>query len=94
MTLWRPFSLMFERTKPGLVAMHIVLAQDLLDRLDAGLDGRLIAGGAILSQQVFQHIGGNDGVALDRLDQILADNESREVCVDFLVKFVHRSPVL
>ena len=71
-----------------------MLGKDLLDRLDTGLNGRLIAGGAILAQQVFQHVGGNDGVALDRLDEILADNKSREVCVDFLVKFVHRSPVL
>ena len=81
MTLWRPFSLMFDRTRPGFVAVDIMLAQDLLDRLDAGLDGGLIAGGAVLAQQVFQHVGGHDGVALDRLDQILADNESREsVC--------------
>jgi hypothetical protein len=71
-----------------------MLGKNLFDRLDTGLDGRLIAGCAVLSQQIFQHVGGNDGVALDRLDEILADNESREVCVDFLVKSFIVSPVL
>ena len=78
--------------QPRLVAMDIMLAQDLLDRLDAGLDGRLVAGGAILAQQIFQHVGGHDGVALDRLDEVLADHQAREVAVDFPVQLVHRSP--
>jgi hypothetical protein len=65
--------------------MNIVFGKDLFYGIDAGLDGGFIAGGAILSQQVFQYIGGNDGVALDRFDKVLANRESGEMRVDFLV---------
>ena len=66
-----------------------MLAQDLPDRFDAGLNGRLVVGGTILAQQVFEDVGGNDCIALDGLDEILADDKTGEMGVNFLVKFVH-----
>ena len=69
--------------------MHMVFAQDILDGLDAGLNRGFVAGGTVLPQQVFKNKGGNDRIALDRLDEILSDNEPREVSVDFLVQFFH-----
>jgi len=67
-----------------------MLAQHFLHRVDAGLNGFLVAAGAILAEQIFQHVGRHDGVALDRLDEVFAHDESGEVSVDFLVEFVHR----
>ena len=42
--------------KPRLAAMDVMPAEYLLDRLDAGLDGRLVVGGAILPQKVLQDV--------------------------------------
>jgi hypothetical protein len=43
-----------------------------------------------LAQQVFEDVGGNDGIALDGLDEILADNKTGEMGVDFLVQGSHQ----
>ena len=61
--------------QPSFVPVYIVLTQDLLDGLDAGLNGGLVAGGAVLPQEVFQNIGRNNRVALDGLDEILTDDK-------------------
>jgi hypothetical protein len=62
--------------------MHIVFAQDFLDGLDAGLNRGLVAGGTVLPQQVFKNKGGNDRIAFDRLDEILADNKPRKPLIN------------
>jgi len=72
-----------------LVAVDVVLAQDLLDRVDAALDARLVVGGAVLAEQVLQDIGGHDGVALDGLDQVLAHHQAGEVLIDLIVEGAH-----
>jgi len=59
----------------GLVAMDVMLAKDLLDGVDPGLNGGLVMGGAVLPQQVFEHVGGDDGIAFDGLDEVLSDHE-------------------
>ncbi|MNE51679.1 hypothetical protein D3C80_1463160 [compost metagenome] len=67
--------LLDDRTyQPRFVAMHIVLAQDFLNRLDTGLNRRLIIRCAVLAQQVLQYIRRHDGVALNSFDQILAND--------------------
>ena len=73
-----------------MIPVDVMLCQDLFNGFDTGFYGGLIAGSAVLSQQIFQYVRGNDGITLDGLHKILADNESLEVCIDFLVKFVHR----
>lgn len=76
--------------QPGFVAVHIVLAQDLAHRVDAGLDRRLVAGGAVLAQKVFQNVGRNDRVAFDRLDQVLANHQAGKVLIDLVVERAHQ----
>jgi len=71
------------------VAVHVVLAQDLPDRINAGLDGGLVIGRAVLPQQVLQHIGGHDGIALDGFYQILAHHQAGEMLVDLVIKLGH-----
>ena len=78
----------------GLISMHVVLCQDLLYGIDPCLNGRLITGGTVLPQQVLQYIGRDDSITLDRLDEILADNQPREMCINLLVKLVHHLAVL
>ena len=85
-----PFFLDVRSDQACLVTVHVMLAQDLPDRFDAGLNGRLVVGGAILAQQVFEDVGGNDGIALDGLDEILADDKTGEMGVDFLVQGSHQ----
>ena len=71
--------------------MDVMLAQDLFDRLDSHLDGRFITARTILSQQILEHIGGDNGIPLHRLDEILTNHETRKVSIYFLIKFVHHS---
>ena len=61
----------------GLVPVHVVVGEDLAHRVDAGLDGGLVVGGGVLAEQVLQHVRRHDGVALDGLDQVLADDDAR-----------------
>lgn len=42
--------------------MDVMFAQDLLDRLDACRNRGLVVGGAVLAKEVFEHIGGNNGI--------------------------------
>ena len=74
----------------GLIPMDIVLAQNLLDRLDTGLDCRLIVGRAVLAEQVLQHICRDNGIALDGLDQVLAHCQAGKVLVDLDVQIGHK----
>ena len=60
--------------QPGLVAVDVVLAQDLHDGGHARFDAGLVGSGAILAEEVFEHVGGNNSVALDELDQVFADD--------------------
>lgn len=70
----------------GISSVDVVLGEDATDTLDALDNGRLARGRAVLSEQEFEHVGGDDRVALDLADQILADDET-VVCArgDFLV---------
>ena len=74
--------------------MHVVLAQDLPDRVDARLNRGLVVRGAVLPEQVLQHVSGNDRVTLDRLHQVLADDQAREVLVDLVVKLTHGASLI
>ena len=70
----------------GLVPVDVVVGEDLADGVDAGLDGGFVVGGGVLAEQVLQHVRRHDRVALDGLDQVLADDDAREVLVDLLVE--------
>ena len=59
-----------------LIPMHIVLGQNALDRFQAGLDRLRIVGGAMLAQQIFQHVGRHDGVLLQSFGQVLAHDQA------------------
>ena len=75
-----------------LVPMDVMPTQDVFDRLDARLNRRLVVGRAILAQKVLKDVGGNDGIPLDRLHQVLADNQPRKMLVDLVVKRGHWVP--
>ena len=79
--------------QPRLVAMHIMLAQDFAHRVDARLNGGLVVGCAILAEQVLQHVGGHDGVALHHLDKVLANHQPSEVLIDLVVQLAHVCPL-
>ena len=70
----------------GLVPVDVVVGEDLADRSDAGLDGGFVVGGGVLAEQVLQDVRRHDRVALDGLDQVLADHQAGEVLVDLLVE--------
>ena len=70
----------------GLAAVDVVLGEDLADGVDAGLDGGFVVRGGVLAQQVLQDVGRHDGVALDGLDQILANDNATEKEVDLVVE--------
>ena len=74
---------------PGLGALHVVLGQDAAHALDARLDLFLVVCGAVLPQQVLEHIAGHGGVALHELHEVLAHHVAREHVVEFSVQFVH-----
>ena len=71
------------------VAVHIMLAQDFLHCLDTGQDAGLVGRGAVLPQQVFEHIGGDDGVALDQLHQVFAYDQTGELGVNLFIQRRH-----
>ena len=73
----------------GFAAVDVMLAQNLLDRLHPGLDTGLVRSGTVLAQEVFEDIGGDDGVALDQLDEVFAHHHTWKLVVDFLVELVH-----
>ena len=70
----------------GLVPVDVVLGEDLAHRVDAGLDGGFVVGGGVLAEQVLQDVRRHDGVALDGLDQVLADDDAGEELVDLVVE--------
>ena len=51
-----PFFLDIRAHQPGLVPVDIVLGQNLLDRFNPGLNRGLVVGGAVLAEQVLQHV--------------------------------------
>lgn len=63
-----------------------MLGEDATDTLNALVDGRFARGRTVLCEQEFEHVGGDDRVALDLADQVLSDDEA-VVCSrgDFLV---------
>ena len=75
--------------EPRFAAMHVMFAQDVLDRLDTGLDRCFVICRAVLAQQIFQNICGHDRVALHGLYQVLADHKSREMFIDLGVEVAH-----
>ena len=74
----------------GLVPVDVVVGEDLAHGVDARLDGGLVVGGRVLAEQVLQHVGRHDGVALDGLDQVLAHDDAREEPVDLAVQLALR----
>ena len=70
--------------------MDVVVGEDLADGVDARLDGGLVVGGRVLAEQVLQHVGRHDGVALDGLDQVLAHDDTGEELVDLAVEVALR----
>ena len=82
----------------GLVAVHVVLGEDLAHGVDAGLDGGFVVRRRVLPEQVLQDVRRHDGVALDGLDQVLADDDAGEEQVDLEVEVAllrrarHRAP--
>ena len=69
-----------------LVAIDVVLAQDVTYRLNAGLNRRLVVGGTVLTEQVLQNVRRDNGVALDGLHKVLANHRTGEILIDFLVE--------
>ena len=69
-----------------LPPVHIVVPEDGSDLLDAGTDSGVIVRGRVLAQQVLQDVGGDDGVALDGLDEVLADDDAGEGRCDLAVQ--------
>jgi hypothetical protein len=55
------------------------------------MDAGFIGSGAVLAQQIFEHVGGNDGVALDLFDQVFAHDKAGKVLGYFCVEWVHGS---
>ena len=70
----------------GLVAVDVVVGEDLAHGVDAGLDGGFVVRGGVLAEQVLQDVRRHDGVALDGLDQVLADDDAGEEQVDLVVE--------
>jgi hypothetical protein len=70
----------------GLAAVHVVLGEDLAHGLDAGLDGGFVVRRRVLPEEVLQDVRWHDRVALDCLDQVLTDDDTREQQVDLEVE--------
>ena len=74
--------------------MHVVVGQDLAHGVDACLDSGLVVGGRVLAEQVLQHVGRHDGIALDGPDQVLAHDDTWEEPVDLAVQLaLHRRSI-
>ena len=70
--------------------MDVVLAQDVLDRFNACRNRGFVIGRAILAEKVFEHIGGDNGVPLHGLHQVLTDHETGKMLIDLVIKGRHR----
>ena len=70
----------------GFVGPDVVLGQNLLDRLQALLDHRLVVRGAVAAEQVFQDVDRHVRPFLDQLGQVLADDLAGEVPVEQVVQ--------
>ena len=77
--------------RASLVAVDVMAGQDLAHGRDTALDGFLVVGRAVLSQQVLEHVGRHYGVALHGLDQVLPNHPPGEVFIDLVVKLAHGS---
>ena len=64
------------------IAVNVVFAQDFFDGFDACFNRRLVVSGAVLAQQVFQHVCGHYGIALDCLDEVFTHDKAGEVGVN------------
>ena len=70
--------------------MHIMFAQHLFYRFYTRLNCRFIIRRAVLADQRLQDVSGDDGVSLDRFDQIFAHHQAGESFIYLLVQFFHR----
>ena len=66
--------------------MNVMFGQDFLNGFQPGLDDLVVIGGAVLAEEVFQHIRRDDRVLLQPLGQVFAHNQAGEVLDDFLVQ--------
>ena len=76
--------------QPVLTAVDVVVAEDGAHLFDAGANGRLVIGGRVLPQEVLQHVGGHDGIALNGLDEVFSDDDAGEGGCDLTVQLRRR----
>ena len=69
-----------------LVAVHVVLGEDPPHRLQAFADQAWIVSGAVLTEQVLEHVGGHHRVLLELGGEVLAHHQPREVLQDLLIQ--------
>jgi len=63
-----------------------VAGEDVLHGFDAGFDGILIAGGAVLTQQIFQNVGGNQGIAANAFGEVFSYHQAGEEVLYFFLQ--------
>jgi len=69
-----------------LVAVHVVLGEDPPHRLQTLLDQGGVISGAVLPEQVLEHVGGHHRVLLELGGEVLADHQAREMLQDLLIQ--------
>ena len=69
--------------------MNVVLLQDAQNSFNARCNLGFIGNRAVLRQQVFQHVAGNNGVAFDLADQILPDDQMLHEARQLLIQRTH-----
>ena len=70
----------------GLAPVDVVLGENLANSVDACLDGGLVVRCRVLTEEVLKDVRRHDRVALDGLDQVLADDDAGEQQVDLEVE--------
>src|SRR5690606_8482092 len=74
----------------GLVRPDEVLGERLVDHVETYLDRCWVVGGAVLAEQILQHIDGDVGPDLDPPHEVLADHPPREGLIGLGVQGVKR----
>ena len=69
-----------------LVSVHVVLSQDAAYRFEAVFDLIGVVSGAVLAEQVLEHVGGHHRVLLELGGEVFAHHQAREVLKDLLIQ--------
>ena len=69
-----------------LVPVHVVLGQDAAYGFEAVFDLIGVVGGAVLAEQVLEHVGGHHRVLLELGGEVFAHHQAREVLKDLLIQ--------